>query len=536
MNSNESTQGIGKPLSRTAKFRQSLRHCRGRQLAGVAAGVLAAASALANGGPFVVKYPGGDPAAKGVLARLDPSLQPARESRLRVIQENLNLRFEPERLLGRPRKEGEEAPPLVAVTAEYFITNTTPEAVEVDFGFPILRGIYVSPFSMMPSPDAQVRVDGTNYLRPAVISNSALYGILRRQAAETLERALQADAKLQRLCAAVQTAPRQAREPARQALADYLKRTKRWPAGDAALFVEYVSLAPAPATGPQTNGVAGKGPLGRGFFWWENDATLLAARQETAWAVQAIGEQKATQWLTHLAKRLDAKGAASYEAVFQSWGGDVRERSVDLQTGQVRPREISLGKAARPDGFRSELLAESDPTVYARVDYFSDSKDLTDDQKAAWNAVLQQLPVTFTFAPMNLLHYRVVFAPGAVRTVTVSYRQYAYLDTRGPRSYQVAYVIHPASLWKSFGPIHLHVATPTGVTPVGSVALGESGATSDSGQPSIPGMPALRFDSHIATLTDKKGELFVGINADAWVKAVATAAATESGGKVAAGR
>jgi hypothetical protein len=209
---------------------------------------------------------------------------------------------------------------------------------------------------------------------------------------------------------------------------------------------------------------------------------------------------------------------------------------VDLQTGHVRPREVSFGKTAHPDGFRSELLTESDPTVYARVDYFSDNRDLTDDQKASWSAVLKQLPVTFTFAPMNLLHYRVTFAPGAVRTVTVSYRQYAYLDTRGPRSYQVAYVIHPASLWKSFGPIHLNVTTPMGVTPVGSVALGEGGATPDSGQPSIPGVPALRFDSHIATLADKTGELFVGINADAWAKAVAPPPTAESAGKVAAGR
>jgi len=43
-----------------------------------------------------------------------------------------------------------ESPPLVAVTADYFITNATADTIEVDFGFPILRGIYVSPFSMSP--------------------------------------------------------------------------------------------------------------------------------------------------------------------------------------------------------------------------------------------------------------------------------------------------------------------------------------------------------------------------------------------------
>ena len=62
------------------------------------AGVLCVATqAWSNGGPFVIKYPSGDPAAKGILARLDPDLKPARESRLAVISEDLSIRFEPER-------------------------------------------------------------------------------------------------------------------------------------------------------------------------------------------------------------------------------------------------------------------------------------------------------------------------------------------------------------------------------------------------------------------------------------------------------
>ena len=48
-------------------------------------GLCAGHWAFGNGGPFVVKYPSGDPAAKGVLARLDPSLKPAQETRLRVL-------------------------------------------------------------------------------------------------------------------------------------------------------------------------------------------------------------------------------------------------------------------------------------------------------------------------------------------------------------------------------------------------------------------------------------------------------------------
>ncbi len=56
-------------------------------------GMLAAGRAAGNGGPFLVKYPGGDPAAKGVLARLDPTLKPAQETRLRVVQEDLTIMF-----------------------------------------------------------------------------------------------------------------------------------------------------------------------------------------------------------------------------------------------------------------------------------------------------------------------------------------------------------------------------------------------------------------------------------------------------------
>ena len=67
-------------------------------------------AALGNGGPFVVKHPNGDPAAKGVLARLDPTLKPAQETRLRVIKEDLTLRFVPQR---RWREDKRALPPLV---------------------------------------------------------------------------------------------------------------------------------------------------------------------------------------------------------------------------------------------------------------------------------------------------------------------------------------------------------------------------------------------------------------------------------------
>lgn len=152
--------------------------------AGLLVALVGAKLVRGNGGPFVVKYPGGDPAAKGVLARLDPSLRPARETKLRVVKEDLGISFTQE-AFRRPA----DTMPLVTVSAAYTIENPTNEEVQVDFGFPILRGIYISPLSMTPLPDVQVTVDG-KYLKADVISNSAIYGIIRQQAGVQSKRAL----------------------------------------------------------------------------------------------------------------------------------------------------------------------------------------------------------------------------------------------------------------------------------------------------------------------------------------------------------
>ena len=61
----------------------------------------------------------------------------------------------------------------------------------------------------------------------------------------------------------------------------------------------------------------------------------------------AIGEQKATQLFAQLASQFDKDAGTNYEAIFAAWGGDVRERSIDLGTGEVRPRELAL---PAPDG------------------------------------------------------------------------------------------------------------------------------------------------------------------------------------------
>jgi hypothetical protein len=90
-----------------------------------------------------------------------------------------------------------------------------------------------------------------------------------------------------------------------------------------------------------------------------------------------------------------------------------------------------------------------------------------------------------------------------------------YNDDRGPTSYQLAYVLHPASLWDNFGPIHVTIQVPNGVACRASVPVQE-------------GKPDPKFESNVpnyrfyrAALTeakDKKGELFIGIDKAAYDK------------------
>jgi hypothetical protein len=121
----------------------------------------------------------------------------------------------------------------------------------MDFGFPILRGIFISPFSMRPLPEVQVTVDGKRQ-QVSVLSNSLIYGLVRQQSRGTIEKAIAADPRL-----------------------------------------------------------------------------------------SALVEQKATQMLARLAARFDRSSVPAYEEIFAAWGGEIRERSVDVTTGEVRPREIT---------------------------------------------------------------------------------------------------------------------------------------------------------------------------------------------------
>jgi hypothetical protein len=198
-----------------------------------------------------------------------------------------------------------------------------------------------------------------------------------------------------------------------------------------------------------------------------------------------------------------------------------------LTTGKIRPRENS---GAAPG-----------TTIYARVDYLDpNNKQLSEAEKESCKTILKNLPVTFTFAPMNLLHYQVKFAPKSTQTVSVAYSQYAYEDTASPKSYQLAYVVHPASLWKEFGPIHLTIKAPADTPARASVACAKSGSEErtipvrGSGK-AAPTERKVAYTVYQAVVTDETGELFVGLEAAGWASVMGAPAVslqqTTSAGK-----
>lgn len=73
-----------------------------------------------------------------------------------------------------------------------------------------------------------------------------------------------------------------------------------------------------------------------------DDTELNAIFEEELGPFAAMGEQKATQFFAHLAPCFEPDTAASYEALLAGWGRDVRERSGELTTSEVRSQETTL--------------------------------------------------------------------------------------------------------------------------------------------------------------------------------------------------
>jgi hypothetical protein len=465
----------------------------------------------ANGGPFVIKYPNGDPAAKGILARLDPDLKPGKETRLKVIQEDLKITFANDHF---PFKTNavDTSPPLVDVAAIYTIENPTDEEIEVDFGFPILRGIYVHPLSMAPVPDVHVSL-GNTHIASTIISNSAIYGIIRQRARNTIDEAIKSDKDLQRLADSFREANAEQRDKVRQELQTYLQTEKQFEKSDAVLLTEYVGLG---------LGTRKSYPHDRSYGWFRMPADLQKLVDANLGPLSAIGEQKATQFFARLAWCFDPDSASAYEDIFTAWGGDVREKAVDLVTGKVRPREITVNpNEINPTAYH----LSTDPTIYARVDYLNPNANISDAEKTSCQTILKNLKVIFTFAPMNILHYQVKFPAQSTEKLTVQYKQYAYTDTRSPASYQLAYVVHPASFWQHFGPIHLEVVVPKGIAYRASVPCTKGELVNLS--TTVTGLQLASaqqpqhnsFQKYKATLHDKTGEIILAIDRKSWDQA-----------------
>jgi len=483
--------------------------------------VCAADAARGNEGPFVIRYPEGDVAANGVLARLDPSLRPGRETRLRVLDETLEVSFLTQlwNIVDTPTmRDRDPTTAGVGVNVTYRIENPTAEAIELDLGFPIVRGIAQNLYNVAywhetpgDGKEKKVSPEWTN------LSYSVIFGTIRERADAVLEKGIAADETLRRLVAAVR--PGRA-EADRQALGAYLTGPLKWSTRDAALLVEYASLS---------LGEARNWPGDADPYYKDWPANYRSAQQFRKLSLahlgplSAIGEQRATQFFAQLASRFDPAAGASYEAIYAGWGGTVRESSVDLATGQVRPREVELDRSKVRERIRRHM-AQTDPTVYARVDYLDETAPISEAEKASCLAILRNLPVVFSFAPMSLIHYRVRFEPKTTHVVHVRYFQHAYLDTRTPRSYQIGYVLHPASFWEHFGPIHVKLTVPEGVPCRASVPL-------DGPELRPWGTSTVRRVAvHGATLAEQRtGQLLFGVDAAAWEKAHGVSPWVEAG-------
>jgi len=126
------------------------------------------------------------------------------------------------------------------------------------------------------------------------------------------------------------------------------------------------------------------------------------------------------------------------------------------------------------------------------------------------------------------LHYTAKFPAKSTHLLTVAYSQYAFSDTRAPSSHQLAYVVHPASLWDDFGPINLEVFVPQGVSFRASVPSTNGGTVAIAPLPGVRTSKQWPFSVHKATLTDKTGELLLAVDAEGWKKFLTSPKAPEA--------
>jgi hypothetical protein len=441
--------------------------------------ILIPVSGWSNGGPFFIAYPDGDNSAKGVLAVLGEHLTPHAEENLRVIGEDLTIRYR-DAVEGPQHRDrgmfeigGSHLPYFVE--AKYEIENPGKRDVTAYFAFPILGGKVIQYSSMMGlSSSFHVRVEGGSPKEASAPSTESvlireapvfLYpvhinGLLREHAHRAIEQWIEDRESRKTRVEAVKTASGEEQAKAREAFETFLREKEGLSPTDAALFADLVALdipldseprvgfLPNPGS-PDVPGVIPVAHLAMtGLFGSAEGEQKLIGRYLGPLA--SIGEQKGTQLWTRVASVIDPEHPYSYADFFEAWGGETREVSLDYETEKVRPREN--------DGSGNDL---SEGVLYGRVDYLEDG-NLTPETKQILERIVQNLPVIFSYTPMSLAVYRVYFPAGETRFVHVTYEQDSFVDTKDPKTYQLCYVIRTALNWDEFGKINLRVEVPGG--------------------------------------------------------------------------
>lgn len=444
--------------------------------------------AFSNGGPFIIRYPSGDSSARGGVAGIDSSLLPGEEKELKVVKEDLTFVVNPDSdptQWGGFRGGYMSDSPLVNVSAAYTIENPTDKPITRKFGFPVIRG-GVNTFGGSQA----VATLGEDRLKMSILEERHIFNSIRWKARAAVHDALAADKELNKLVNSVRGAKTKTVTTATDSLAKFLTDKRKWRKEDAALLASYarISYLKYPFLSQDLD------KKGERITKWTGDETGDHALLFT------IGDLKATQLFAQLAHALNPQLATGYEAFFTDWGGDVREQTLDIETGKLRPRENSV-------------KTKDDPTLYARVDYLNIYRE-SGDREDICKSILKNLPVIFTYAPMNLLCYEATFPAKSTKVLTVYYSQFAYADTKEPQTYQFNYVIHPAKHWQSFGPINLTVLAPKGVKLRASAALGEpvDDAFRDADLKDIP------YVAHRAVLEEKPDLWFMAVDKGTWVR------------------
>jgi hypothetical protein len=455
---------------------------------------------LANGGPFLIRHPTGVTGARGGLAPILADLMPGRETQLEVVKEDLGFYL-----------QGEKDKALVDVTARYTIRNPGKDDISLDIGFPVVRGTFLpasdNKGQLYPWPTYEVTLDQTR-LSAEIIKDTDILTRIRKHSYAILEHAMGGDGVLRpwRERWLGQGGARADRLQ-KEMIEDLIKDS--WYPRDARLLANFfraiyaesevgAPIVPAqqarpaaqaqrPATGP------GAAKVAEIPFIAEVSASV--PYRPYLGPLVSVGELKATQLLSHLAGLLAPDDVVSYERIFSAWGGDVREQSVDLGTGALRPR-------------RNDGCPGCDETLYARVDTFDPAVVIDPGKRQACQQIAADLPVTFTYAPMSLIRTRVTIPRASTHVLTFRYKHVPYRDTATPESYQLAYVVHPATFWSKFGPINVEARVPEGVAFRASTGLKRL-ATNGG------------FDVYRGVLESKTGELLIAAAKAGWDKAVA---------------